>query len=524
MLPSNPARESAPQSAGSRAFAASDSGLRGVMARLAKGRLTLDDLWPLIAVVVPLVVLLAKSVQPNDFWWHIRMGQITLATGHIPTTDFLTFTRAGQPWLNQGWLMQVVLYLFYQAGDLPLVIFLHAITVTAGYVLVARACLASPYVGARAAAMATLCAAAFGFWNWNVRPQSASFLCFGLLVYSIERHRHRGGRVVWIWPVLFALWANLHGAFVFGLALLGIYVITRVAEDAISRRRLNSETLRALIAGSAALLATALNPAGPLGIANYVLGFFGSKTTVNSNIEFQALGIREIDGAIFAGLMVGFIILTAYRRTRLPWYQLIVLVLFGLGSLYTRRVLPWFGMAVAPVFALALSANQEMIAESRSVRPGKPLLNCMMAAILFATVLLFLPWFRPILSTSISLPPYAYAATTPTRAAEVVCQLRPDTRLFNNQAYGSYLAWTCPTMPTFIDTRVELYPTAQWRDYLRIGNALHDWNARLREYGINTLFVQKESESELIAAAKASGQWTTLYEDDYAVVMQRIEE
>ena len=64
------------------------------------------------------------------------------------------------------------------------------------------------------------------------------------------------------------------------------------------------------------------------------------------------------------------------------------------------------------------------------------------------------------------LPPFAYAATTPTIAAEVVCQLGRDMRLFNNHVYGSYLPWACPTMPLFIDTRFELYPTEMWQDYL----------------------------------------------------------
>ena len=217
--------------------------VRGGVARLTSGRLSLDHLWLLIAVAAPFIVLSRFTVQPNDFWWHIRMGQVILTTGHIPTTDFFTFTQAGQPWLNQSWLMQIVLFLLYQAGELPLVIFAHAMTVTAGYFLVMLACLATPGVGARAAALATVCAAALGMLNWNVRPQSASFLCFGLLVYSIERHRLRGGRVVWIWPVLFALWANLHGAFVFGLALLGIYIAARAAEDLVTTTPVSALTL-----------------------------------------------------------------------------------------------------------------------------------------------------------------------------------------------------------------------------------------------------------------------------------------
>ena len=217
-------------------------GLRAAIARLTSGRLSLDHLWLLIAAAAPFILLSGVTVQPNDFWWHIRMGQVILTTGRIPTTDFFTFTQSGQPWLNQSWLMQIGLYLLYQAGDLPLVIFAHAVTITAGYILVMLACLTTPGVGARAAALATVCAAALGQLHWDVRPQSASFLCFGLLVYSIERHRLRGGRVVWIWPILLALWANLHGGFVFGLALLGIYLAARAAEDLITRRRLSADT------------------------------------------------------------------------------------------------------------------------------------------------------------------------------------------------------------------------------------------------------------------------------------------
>ena len=504
--------------------AARQRGLLAAIGKLTSGRLSLNHLWLLIAVAAPFVMLSRFTVQPYDFWWHIRMGQVSLATGHIPTTDFFTFTQTGQPWMNQSWLMQIVLYLLYRAGELPLVIFAHAVTITAGYTLVMLACLATPGVGARAAALATVCAAALGVMNWNVRPQSASFLCFGLLMYSIERHRLRGGRVIWIWPVLFALWANLHGAFVFGLALLGIYMTARAAEDIVSRRRLGQDTERAVIASGVAVLATALNPAGPSGMVDYVLGFLSSKATINNNLEFLPLSIRELDGAIFVGLMIAFILLASYRRTRLSWYQIATLVIFGVGSLYTRRVLPWFGMALTPAFALALASCQDRPTGTHTARPGKPLLNYTVATLLFGVVLLFVPWFRPFLPGSFRLPPYADVATTPTRAAEIVCQLGRDTRLFNNQAYGSYLAWACPSMPLFIDTRIELYPTDMWQDYIRIVNAGYDWNTLLKKYGVNTLFVQKESERELISAARASGEWTMLYEDEYAALMQRTKE
>jgi hypothetical protein len=435
----------------------------------------------------------------------------------------MTFTRAGQPWINQAWLMQILLFLLHRAGDLPLVITAHALTIASGYLLVLLACLASPQVDARAAALAAIAAAALGIVNWNVRPQSASFVCFGLLVYSIERHRLVGGRIVWLWPVLFALWANLHGAFIFGLALLGIYIASRTVADLSAHRRLQPEVRKALVAGAVACAATALNPTGLRGTVGYLLGFLGSRTTVSNNIEFQPLSIREVDGAIFAGLTVAFILLTARRRTHLPAHQIIALIVFGLGSLYTCRVLPWFGMAMAPALALALACDSPTEGGLSAARTGRPLLNYAIAALLCAIVLLSLPWLRPLLPAELHLPPYARAETTPIRSVEVACRLGPETRLFNNQAYGSYLAWACPELPTFIDTRIELFPAAQWRDYLRITNAQFDWEARLQHYGVNTLLVQKDTERELIAAARASGGWSTLFEDDHAVLMRRID-
>ena len=109
---------------------------------------------------------------------------------------------------------------------------------------------------------------------------------------------------------------------------------------------------------------------------------------------------------------------------------------------------------------------------------------------------------------------------TPIQATEVLCKITP-LRTFANIYYASYLAWACPTVPTFMDTRFELYPTAMWQDYIRIINGQFGWEERLAHYDADTLFVQKESEKELIAAARASGRWKTTYEDQFAIIMQR---
>jgi len=79
---------------------------------------------------------------PGDFWWHLRTGQLIVNSGQIPSVDALTFTRAGQPYTTQTWLMQAIYYLPNRAGDLPLMVFFHRIVIVAGYALVELACFA----------------------------------------------------------------------------------------------------------------------------------------------------------------------------------------------------------------------------------------------------------------------------------------------------------------------------------------------------------------------------------------------
>ena len=481
------------------------NGLRNTWRRLARGQLTLADLWLLLPPLGLLIVLNLSPVRPYDFWWHLRTGQIIVESGSIPTIDLFSFTRSGLPWINQSWLAQVALYLLYRAGDLPLVIFGHALVIAAGYALIELACLRSSGGQARAAAGATLMAALLSLFNWNVRPQSASFLLFGAVVFVLESHRVRGGRIAWALPLIFALWVNLHAAFAFALLLVGIYVLACLAEG------------RLLAAGVAALLALSLNPGGPLGIVRYVLGLSQSKAVQDFVLEWMPLNVRTIDGQLFLAAVVLLIVIAYRRRLTLPPYLFVGLLTFGGLSLYSRRVEPWFGMVAAPAFAQAFARQGEP--EGLTARAGNPRLNASLAALLVLLTLLSLPWWRPFLP----LPPrwrsYLAVAETPVQATQELCRAGQGTRLFNDMGYGSYVIWACREVPVFIDTRIELYPSAVWREYFLVSEGQFGWEAVLARYGINTILANKERQKLLVAAAQASGAWRTIYEDDQTALL-----
>src|SRR5208282_5625517 len=68
------------------------------------------------------------------------------------------------------------------------------------------------------------------------RPQLFSYVILSLLFALMAAETYRGSSKLWVAIPAFALWANLHGGFVVGLAALGTFTVVVAVED-LSRRR-----------------------------------------------------------------------------------------------------------------------------------------------------------------------------------------------------------------------------------------------------------------------------------------------
>jgi hypothetical protein len=396
------------------------------------------------------------------------------------------------------------------------------LTITAGYTLILRAC--APRYGVRISVWATVIGAIVGIQTWAVRPQSFSFLAFGLLIFLIEKHRQGHRHALWWAAPLFALWVNAHGVFVFGLAALGLYVVGTLW-DALpevigarawpARRR---ELLTLCVQGLLAVAALALNPQGPLGIAGYVLGFFQSEATVQYNAEFAPLTIRAADGLGVAFALIALIVARLNSTMRLTTAQTLTLLAFVAMTLFSRRSAAWFGMVQIPILAALL---QGWWRQSWPLHPGKPHLTATVAALLLLFTLAVLPWWRPNISALIEARPWL-ASTTPVAATDFLCaEFDPGTRGYQALAFASYMEWACPDLPTFLDTRFELFPTAQWDEYIDIHNGRHNWAALADRYGMEYIFANVEDQSELVEAASSHAAWQEIYRDDGAVIFAR---
>jgi len=489
---------------------------------------SLETVWSVVTPAAIFVLACLYSIAPNDFWWHLRTGGIILGEHRIPNVDLFTFSQAGKPWVNQAWLSEVALHVVNSIGGLELLLFCHALVIAFAYTFVLRAIV--PKTGLRAASLATFTGALVGFANWHVRPQVASIAAFAVLVVIIEAHRNGRERAIWWTVPLFALWANLHGGFIFGVGALGLYFIGRALDLLPLSRRgegpgvsgLSQPTTTSLrnqlLATLAAFAAISLNPEGPLGLIRYVAGFFESDATINKTVEFSPIIIRELDGILFFASLLLVMILIGSERYRPRWGEILPLGGFVLLTLYARRGAPWYGLLLIPLLGRLIASRWPR----ERVDHGSTAMNRVLIAVAALWVALVLPWWRADVPRLGEARPIL-DAETPVASTAFLCKTLPaGTRGYTYQTYASYQIAACPELPVFVDTRVELFPESQWDDYLAIWSARWDWETIVDRWGMTYLFLDIAQQPELIRAADESPRWKEIYRDHQAVIFDRV--
>nr|NIV39450.1 hypothetical protein [Anaerolineae bacterium] len=193
----------------------------GTAARKRNAVLTVRQL--LVAILfVAIFAMAVRQPADTDTWWHLKSGQVMWESGSILRADPFSHTVQGQPWINHGWLVQLLLWPLYQALGLAGLAVLVALVVTASFVLVYVQCGGKPFV----AAFATIIGAVASSVIWAARPQIVSLLLAAIVAFLLDRYK-RSGSSAWLvpLPLLVALWVNCHGGFVIAFLLMGCYLV-----------------------------------------------------------------------------------------------------------------------------------------------------------------------------------------------------------------------------------------------------------------------------------------------------------
>jgi hypothetical protein len=157
-----------------------------------------------------------------------------------------------------------------------------------------------------------------------------------------------------------------------------------------------------------------------------------------------------------------------------------------------------------------------------SVKTSSPLLNSSIAVLFMLLAFMYLPGIR---ETWWSEAPEPYALESNPIAAVDWLKEHPELPgpMWNDFAFGSYVAFALPSRPTWLDTRFFVFPPDQMKDYQTVSHASAGWDSLLQHNRVNLLLLSATSHSELIASAAASNDWCEQYRDQYAVIFSRCE-
>ncbi len=479
---------------------------------------------------------LLPFIAPTDFdiWWHLRTGQLIVESG-IPYYNDYSFTALGHPWVVYEWLSELIIYLLQQAfGYVGLVLLFGAVQVGSG-VLVYRL-LRFKGAGRFLALMLLLLFFIFAAPTWGVRPQIIAALFLAAYYLILLRYRRDPTRVrtLWLLPLLTVLWANMHGTYVTGLALVALFVVGEAANNFIYRPPQPTPLRPLLLTLIGCLAASLLNPYF-INLWLLPLGYIstGGHNPLYYVDEWKPLDFHDYGNLLLAGSFILLMLAGITRHVsqaqrqgwRIPLHRYVDLTDALLVAAFTVQALqgayttPLYGVIVLPILAQGLVRTLPLLSRRNDV-PPPPLegrVNWLLGAVgsaLLATLIIASPQAQvgpqPRLDSSI---PY------PVGAAEYISKL-PNVRMYNDFGWGGYFIYRLyPQQRVFIDGRVDVYRGPVFEDFITVQNVGVGWREILTRYRVNLVVIQGGSVLDY-ALAHESG-WRLTFHDSVAVVYQK---
>lgn len=488
--------------------------------------------WFIPAVTFILIfAMAARTPLDSDMWWHLRAGEAAVLGGKPLLQDTFSFTRFGQHWINHSWLAQAGMFLLYRGGGFLALGLATALLTTLSLALV------YPQMegGALLRAFVLVLAATVAAPVWSPRPQLASLVFLSALMYVLYLFKWRGQERLWLLPLIFMIWSNLHGGYVLGfLAIIALaagetlnHLLGREGSEVISWKRI----LRLVGWGLVAVLAAGINPNG---VATWSIPFktVGIGALQDSIAEWSSPDFHHLAQQPFFWMLVATLGAAGLSIRRLDGSDLVCVVGFAYLAILARRNFGPFALVAAPVLARHLSnvlAEQHALHAEKwlvfdpgmrmnsKVQPGghaRLILN-----LLLVTILALVAIGKMILVSSPAYVAREISRLYPSGAVAWIAQAQPDGNLFNEYNWGGYLVWTLPDYPVFVDGRTDLFDQPLLEAYQLTNAGVPGWQDRLDQFGINLALV--ENGSGLARQLALSPAWENTYTDELAKVYIR---
>ena len=455
--------------------------------------------WAPLALSLALMALGAfapQALNDGDSFWHIAAGQWTLAHCGAPHADPFSYTYPETPWIAHEWLAEVVMALAYAAAGLRGVTALTGLSVGIAFYALARAVgrdLRGPAIVPLLGIAALIIAPSL-----LARPHIIALPVSVFWTLALVRARASGAAPsLWALPLL-TLWANIHGGFVFGLALIATFGADALL-GAPTGRRVDLAMRWALFF----LLSVGAAMVTPFGIEGLLFPFtLANNPNMAVVTEWQPeklTAFGPFEWALLGLLGVGFLRGLALR----PISAALIVGLTFMTLQHTRHAL-LFALVAPLLLARPIGAafgEEKADAPADTQRRSDIVFALGAAALLAARLIAPLPMH----DTKVT-PVSALAAVPPELRARPV---------FNSLADGGFLILS--GIRPFIDGRFDMYPKTHVDDYLAVAAGEPEAAKRVLDKDAVAWTILQPG-AKLADWLDQTPGWRRLYADQFALV------
>jgi hypothetical protein len=518
-----------------------------------------DLIFVALLGVLVFTTLSVRLLGDAGIGWHIRTGQIILATHSVPRTDPFSSTMAGQRWFAWEWLYDMLAGGLDTAAGLNGVVLLTALIIACTFSL-AFFLLLRRGTNFMVALILTLLAASASTIHFLARPHVLSWL-FTILWFSILEppevdpsrsvSQSQGQGKLWTLPLLMVLWVNLHGGFLVGLVLLGIFWLGALwqwlglkevhLEDIVEKAKAGRKVRDLSAVGIASALATLVNPYG-WHLHVHIYSYLSNRFLMDHIDEFKSPNFHDVPQKCFAILLVlGFLAFAANQKAshRLHTTQILI-VLFALYSgLYASRNLPVSSLLLVLVIGPILSRSVLEVIEPTNLRqptpPSEessgPFLQRMQRVemsrcghlwpLIVLGVASWITFHGGMLGRIRLMDAHFSAEQFPVNAVDYLEKLDFPGPILAPDAWGGYFIYRLyPDRKVVVDDRHDLYGEPFLKEYLSFIHLEPDWTQFLEQHPAGCVVVPTNSAVATMLGVNSG--WKLAYSDRVAHIYLRL--
>lgn len=482
-----------------------------------------------------------------DIWFHLAYGKhyVQNLTWYMDHSMY-SWTPAIGDWMYVTWLGSSIIYLVHLILGVPGLFALRMLLLLAsGAVVIRFAKAAGTRLGLSLLAGLLLVAVTIRIGAQYVKPEMFSIFMLTLLIAFYLRFRMAPKQwIIAVFPILFLLWINTHGLWIFGLGFIGLvltvdlvlYIVRR--DQALDRKAL----IYLSYAVGITFIALCVNPHGPIYPIQTVWdkiispwpSIFFAATSNGDLVHYREVAAYQSmwEHLFFPEKQYRFYLVSAWSMIfmifSLLWVWRVSWKRSGMADfpvVAANIVFFFMGMFIGRLLLIfPLSWIFSIIFFARHAGPG-PMFS--RTGPLFLFVFLVLTVYTAFVAISVYAAPSWFGAQyrdyMPDREVRYIMENNLPGPLFNDYLSGGYLVWAMfPAYEVFVDSRHFPYRDHVFPDYTGIGTKFpldeKGFRSFMEKYPARIALINY-AEPNLILWFQRIPEWTLAYFDKIAVVM-----